>query len=197
MRELWLFVCFSMLFFNTSAREIYTPATSFDGNHIAIKTPLGWGYRTFPGINGLIGVLWLMYSNSISFNNADTVIFIFLQSRGAELLDAPDNVHLFKEKCKKSTFKFASDADARDNKKSIYEKYFSGPCGSTMVVFEEEIGSKRLICALVSAKKEISQSILYVTREVIKTYKQEIKLQIENKKSRRKNKKKHGDSKTS
>jgi hypothetical protein len=178
------------MFFKTVAREIYTPSKNFDGNEIAIKTPEGWGYRTLPSKNGLIGVLWPLNSGTISFNNADTVIFVFLQCSGG-LPDTPTNVNLYEEKCTKSTFKFATEDDHRDSRKSIYEKYFNGPCGSTMVIFEETIYEKyHLICALVSAKKEISQFILHKTKEIVKNYKKEIELAIEYKKAKNMHKKK-------
>jgi hypothetical protein len=194
LRVFWILACFFILVFKTVAREdtssvsksysvIDTPNKSYDGNKIAIKIPGGWGYRTFPGRNGLIGALW---PNGTTYHKAKTVIFIFLQSR---YNGTPANVNLYEEKCTKSKFKFATEKDNKDPRKSVYEKYFTGPCGSTMVLFEEIIGDWHLICVLASSKESISKIALTNAKEVVNHYKKELEQTIEEKKKNNTNSK--------
>jgi hypothetical protein len=145
-------------------------------NELAIKVPgSGWGYRTFHGENGLIAALW---PSETSFNNAKTVIFVFIQNSGAKLPLKPDNINLFTEKCPSAKFTFFSPKHGEDVTKSIAEAYFgSSRCGRTMILFKEEIATYTLIVALVSAAY-IPYKQFAFTKDVVKAYRNEIEQSI-------------------
>ncbi|MDR1375765.1 MAG: hypothetical protein LBJ45_03055 [Holosporaceae bacterium] len=143
-------------------------------NELVIRSPTKWGYRTFRGKNGLIGVLWPF---GTSFNSTNTVIFIFLQSEKDKKSENPDNINLFREKCPRANFKFASPNDMDDQTKSIYEKYFLGRCGRTMVLLEETVQDYTIIVALVSGRY-ISKQELRDAKEVAASYVKEIEKYI-------------------
>jgi hypothetical protein len=161
------------------ADPIDTP-DSDECNKFVINAPLGWGYRTFPGTNGLIGALW---PYKTTFNDAKTTIFIFLQYKKSKLPSIPDNINLYTEKCQKSNFKFvkypAKKKTEKDPTLSLYEQYFDGRCGRTMILFEEVIGDYIVVGALVSSDKFISTEILADTKKVMANYKEEIAKYLE------------------
>jgi hypothetical protein len=128
-------------------------------NDFVINSPNGWGYRTFKGENGLIGVLW---PAETTFNLADTVIFIFLQDENSPLPSVPCNINLFTEKCTKAKFKFAKPND-NNPALSLGEKYFSGKCGRTMVLMKENVKNYNMIFVIVSAK--------YITKQQFADFK--------------------------
>jgi hypothetical protein len=142
-------------------------------NEFVIRSPEGWGYRTFRGKNGLIGVLW---PAGTSFNSADTAIFVFIQNDNEKLPPLPNNINLFTEKCSKANFKFSTKKD-QDKTQSIAEEYFTGRCGRTMVLFKEIIDNYTVIIALVSANY-ISKAQLNSTKEIVSAYKEEIEKYI-------------------
>jgi hypothetical protein len=137
-------------------------------NEFVIKTPKGWGYRTFPGKNGLIGALWPF---GTSFNSTDTAIFVFIQTNNEEFPTVPDNINLFTEKCTQANFKFSSDT--RNETLSLAEKYFSGRCGKTMILFEEHVGNYTVITLVVSAEY-VSREQLADAKKIVAAYKKEI-----------------------
>lgn len=162
-----LFLVLMLSVFDVNCDQIETP--DFDPrNKFAIDVPSGWGYRTFSGENGLVAVLW---PADTSFNRADTVAFVFVQNSDTMLPDIPDNINLFKEKCGKADFKFALTDD--DVTQSLSEKYFTGRCGRTMILFEERIENYTVILAFVSAKN-VSKSQLMDIKTVVASYKKEI-----------------------
>ena len=75
MKNLWL-VFLICLIDIVGCKQIYTPPVD-EQNKFVIDSPLGWGYKTLRGTNGLIGVLW---PRGTSFNDSDTVIFVFVQN---------------------------------------------------------------------------------------------------------------------
>ncbi|MDR2646063.1 MAG: hypothetical protein LBC04_02725 [Holosporaceae bacterium] len=153
--------------FNIYGDPIETP--EFDErNEFVIKTPKGWGYRTFPGKNGLIGALWPF---GTSFNSTDTAIFVFIQTNNEEFPTVPDNINLFTEKCTQANFKFSKDT--HNETLSIAEKYFSGRCGKTMILFEENVGNYTIIIAVVSAEY-VSREQLVDAKKIMVAYKKEI-----------------------
>ncbi|MDR2068128.1 MAG: hypothetical protein LBP41_04035 [Holosporaceae bacterium] len=143
-------------------------------NELVIRSPTQWGYRTFPGKNGLIGVLWPF---GTSYNSTNTAIFVFLQSEKDKKPENPDNINLFREKCPRANFKFASPEDMDDQTKSIYEKYFMGRCGRTMVLMEEVVHDYTVVVTLVSGRY-ISKQELKDAKEVAASYVKEIKKYI-------------------
>lgn len=174
-------VCFFLLLilfgFEVKCDPIYTP--DFDPRNIfAIKSPIGWGYRTFAGENGLIAVLW---PAETSFNRTQTAVFVFIQNADAPLPEVPDNIHLFREKCEKADFKFAKSNN--DVTKSIAENYFEGRCGRTMILLKEQVGNYTIIVSFVSAgyvtKKQLDE-----VKEVVRSYKYEIQKYLEERQTR-------------
>lgn len=171
-----IFAVLSMLFINLQGRCIPIPTPEIEErNEFVIRTPAGWGYRTFPGKNGLIGVLW---PADISFNAAMTAIFVFLQTAGEPIPEPLANINLFHEKCPGADVKFVhlEDENADDKIKdtlSIAETYFSGRCGRTMILFKEVIHQYTLIFALIS-KDYITRKQFADTRSIVQAYKNEI-----------------------
>jgi hypothetical protein len=143
-------------------------------NRFVIKAPDGWGYRTFNGENGLIGVFWPF---GTSFNSSDTAIFVFLQNDDKKLPVKPDNINLFKEKCPDAKFRFSDPKNAGDETLSIAEEYFSGRCGKTMILFKEVINNYTVIILLASAKY-VSQKQLSDAKEIATNYRKEIEKSI-------------------
>ena len=139
-------------------------------NTFVIDPPDGLGYRTFAGKNGLISVLW---PSECSFNSSDTAIFVFIQNNNEPLPDIPDNINLFMEKCPQANFKFASPKDRKDETLSISERYFSGRCGLTMILFKEDIGNLTLVVLLASAKY-VSSSQMADAKAIVAAYTKEI-----------------------
>ncbi|MDR0753659.1 MAG: hypothetical protein LBE95_03265, partial [Holosporaceae bacterium] len=125
-------------------------------------------YRTFPGRNGLIGALWPF---GTSFNSTDTAIFIFIQTNNEEFPIVPDNINLFTEKCTQANFKFSRDT--YNETLSLAEKYFSGRCGKTMILFEEHVGNYTVIISVVSAEY-VSREQLADAKKIMAAYKKEI-----------------------
>jgi hypothetical protein len=151
------------------AAPIVTP--DFDErNEFVIKTPSDWGYRTFNGKNGLIGVLWPV---GTSFNSADTAVFVFLQNDKAKLPATPCNINLYTEKCPKAGFKFSSPKEKNDKTLLIAEQYFSGRCGRTMILFKEVVDNYTVIVALASSKY-VTKKQLADAKEIASAYKKEI-----------------------
>ncbi len=168
-RVVWFFLLLILLGGEVKCDPIETP--DFDENNIfAINSPLGWGYRTFVGKNGLIGVLW---PAGTSFNKTDTAVFVFLQNSNESLPSEPENINLFREKCEKADFKFASENSRNDATKSISEDYFNGRCGRTMILLKEQVRNYTIIVAFVSARY-VTKEQLEDVKSVIKSYKKEI-----------------------
>lgn len=165
-----------LLFFIEIAKciPIETPDIPEECNNFMISCPSGWGYRTFDAENGLIGVFW---PEDTTFNATDTAVFVFLQDNNKKLPEEPENLNLFTEKCTKATFNFSFKDD--DPTESLAEKYFSGRCGRTMIIFKERVKNYHVILALVSAKY-ISKKQLNDVKQIAKNYKQEIKTYLAN-----------------
>lgn len=156
------------------AVPIDTPEVD-ERNEFVIKCPFGWGYRTFKGHNGLIGVLW---PANTSFNLTDTAVFVFLQTAYEDIPDEADNINLFTEKCPLAQFKFAEEGTENDNTLSIEEKYFSGRCGRTMVLFKEVVGPYTLVFAYISANY-VSKKQFFDVKQMVAAYKDEVQKYIE------------------
>ena len=169
MRFLAFFVLMFFAFTETRAVPIETPDTD-ERNNFVVRAPDGWGYRTFKGNNGLIGVFW---PRGTSFNRTDTVVFVFLQNSDEELPKIPDNINLFTEKCTKARFKFATPLSDDNPTKSLGEKYFNGRCGRTMILMKEEVENYRIVMALVSAKPYITKKQLMDLKEISNAYRHE------------------------
>ncbi len=168
-RVVWFFLLLILCWGDVKCDPIETP--DFDERNIfAIKSPLGWGYRTFVGKNGLIGALW---PAGTSFNKTDTAVFVFLQNNNEPLPEVPDNINLFREKCEKADFKFAAPSSENDVTQSIAEHYFSGRCGRTMILLKEQIGNYTVIVAFVSARY-VTKKQLDDVKEIVRSYKREI-----------------------
>lgn len=163
------FTFFLLLGIETFAVPIETPDYD-ERNDFVVRCPPGWGYRTFKGDNGLIGVFW---PKRTSFNLTDTAIFIFLQNNDKERPKKADNIHLFREKCTKAQFKFATERSERNRTKSLGEKYFRGRCGRTMVIIEEVVGPYRIVLLIASAKRYITKRQLLDFKEIARAYKRE------------------------
>lgn len=153
----------------TPAVPIDTPDPD-ERNNFVIRCPDGWGYRTFEGNNGLIGVLW---PKGTSFNLTDTAIFVFLQDNNEPFPEEPDNINLFDEKCPKAKFMFDKTRSDSDLTQSLGERYFSGRCGRTMVIMKERIENYNIIILAVSAKKYITKDQLYDLKEITRAYRRE------------------------
>ncbi len=153
-----------------ACKPIYTP--EFDAkNKFVINAPIGWGYRTFNSDNGLIGVLW---PRGTSFSSTETAVFVFLQDTNIELFKKkPKYSNIFTEKCPKAAFRFAKNEDMNDKTKSIEEKYFSGRCGRTRILFEEKVKNYRLIILLVSGH-DIPAKLFNDVRYTVSAYRKEI-----------------------
>ncbi|MBQ3565538.1 MAG: hypothetical protein IJA14_05315 [Alphaproteobacteria bacterium] len=147
---------------------IYTPEYD-ERNDLVIKAPQGWGYRTFKGENGLIGALW---PKGTSFNSADTAVFVFAQHYDQIMPKIPENAYLFTEKCPLSKFKFADPRDEEDRTLSIEERYFSGRCGKTRVLFEEKVDDIRIIVILVSSY-DVAAELFKDVKYIVSAYKKE------------------------
>lgn len=161
-------------------KTIATP-DNLEHNRFAINVPTGWAYRTFKGNNGLIGVLW---PKNTSFSKCDTAVFIFIQDFDEEFLpEVPENVHLFKEKCSKAEFKFALLEDDQDKTKSIEEKYFSGHCGRTEILFEEKVENFRII-GFFASSFDVSRDLYNDVEAIVSAYKKEVKTWLDNQKTR-------------
>ncbi len=140
-------------------------------SQFVIKAPSGWAYRTFKGNNGLVGVLW---PKGTSFSNCDTAVFVFIQdSNERSLPEIPDNVHIFNEKCPKAEFKFADWKNDLDKTFSIEEKYFSGFCGRTQILFEEKVKNFRIITMLASSFY-VSYDLFEDVKYIVSAYKTEV-----------------------
>lgn len=160
-------------------KTIETP-DNLEHNRFAIDVPTGWAYRTFKGDNGLIGVLW---PKTTSFSKCETAVFVFIQDFDEEFLpEVPENVHLFEEKCSKAEFKFALLEEDQDKTKSIEEKYFSGHCGRTEVLFEEKVENFRIIVFLASSFN-ISKELYKDVENIVAAYKEEVKTWLDNQKT--------------
>ncbi|MDR1235697.1 MAG: hypothetical protein LBJ96_01685 [Holosporaceae bacterium] len=179
------FILFVLWEFSACGVPIETPELD-ERNEFVIKAPEEWGYRTFVGKNGLIGVLW---PRGTSFNSTDTAIFVFLQTEGVKLPKKPDNINLFTEKCQKAKFMFStgdqkkkSDADDDDDDDatlSIAEEYFSGRCGRTEILFKEVIDKYTIVVFLASGKY-ISKKQLADAKKVAANYRKEIEKYVKN-----------------
>lgn len=150
-------------------------------SQFVIKAPSGWAYRTFKGNNGLVGVLW---PNGTSFSDCDTAVFVFIQNFDEPLPKIPDNIQIFREKCQKAKFKFADWDDDQDKTISIEEKYFSGFCGRTQILFEEKVKNFRIVTILASSFY-VSHNLFEDVKYIVSAYKTEIEdsLGIKNKKT--------------
>lgn len=151
-------------------------------SRFVIRAPSGWAYRTFKGNNGLVGVLW---PKGTSFSNCDTAVFVFIQdSNERSLPEIPDNVHIFNEKCPKAEFKFADWKNDQNKTISIEEKYFSGFCGRTQILFEEKVKNFRIITMLASSFY-VSYDLFEDVKYIVSAYKTEVEdsLGIKNNKS--------------
>lgn len=166
------FIIFWLFFIMTprgSCVPIQTPDLE-ERNEFVIRSPDNWGYRTFRGKNGLIGVLW---PGNVSFNMTDTACFVFLQTADQSIPEVPDNVNLFREKCPEADFKFFSEEN--DNPTySLAETYFTGRCGRTTILFKETIRQYTLIFALISGRY-ISKREFADIKNVVKAYRIEVK----------------------
>lgn len=158
-----------MIGFDSVCVPIETPDYP-EKNELVIRAPFGWGYRTFQGKNGLIGVLW---PKGTSFNDCDTAVFVFLQNMEDNLPEEPENGYLFSEKCDKSAFKFVIPEDDEDETMSIGEKYFLGPCGRTEVLFEERIESYRIVIMLASSYY-IPKGLFKDVKYIVSAYRKEL-----------------------
>ena len=165
------------VFVETYSVPIDTPDVD-ERNNLVIRSPDGWGYRTFRGNNGLIGVFW---PKGTSFNKTDTAVFVFLQDSNEQFPEIPDNINLFTEKCTKATFKFAEITADENPTKSLGEKYFNGRCGHTMILSEEKIDNYRIVIALVSAKPYVTKTQLRDLKEISNAYRRETEEYITNK----------------
>lgn len=167
------FVTFLVLMFftfaETPAVPIDTPDTD-ERNDFIIRCPDGWGYRTFKGENGLIGVFW---PKGTSFNLTDTAIFVFLQDKSKPLPKIADNINLFMEKCTKAQFKCLPSEDQNNPTKSLGERYFRGRCGRTMVIIEESVENYNIVILIASAKAYITKKQLSDLKEIANAYKRE------------------------
>ena len=180
-----LYYLFAFLFFcGSHCVPIETPDQP-ERNNLVINAPGGWAYRTFKGNNGLIGVLW---PKGTSFNDCDTAVFVFIQHIDEPFLpEVPENSHIFKEKCPKAEFNFTHLEDDQDATMSIEEKYFTGLCGRTEVLFEEKIQNIRVITVLASSFY-VSQDLFKDVRYIVSAYRKEIEKNLKNqKKSKAKN----------
>lgn len=169
MSFLGFLIVFFLLFAETFGVPIETPDYD-ERNDFVVRCPAGWGYRTFTGDNGLIGVFW---PKKTSFNLTDTAIFVFLQNNDKPIPKKADNIHLFREKCTKARFKFATERSERNRTKSLGEKYFRGRCGRTMVIIEEVVGPYRVVLLIASAKRYITKKQLLDFKEIARAYKRE------------------------
>lgn len=186
-----LLYCFLALlfFFGADCIPIETPEQP-ERSRFVIRAPSGWAYRTFKGNNGLIGVLW---PKGTSFNNCDTAVFVFIQDFNEPFLpEVPENGHLFQEKCPKSEFKFADAEDDQNQTLSIEEKYFTGLCGRTEVMFEEKVKNFRIITVLASSFY-VSDDLFDDVKYIVSAYKAEIEDSLGIRK-RKKSSKKRGNS---
>jgi len=174
-----LYYLFSLLFFfGSSCVPIETPDQP-ERNKFVINAPDGWAYRTFKGNNGLIGVLW---PKGTSFNDCDTAVFVFIQHIDEPFLpEVPENSHLFKEKCPKAEFNFTHLEDDQDATMSIEEKYFTGLCGRTEVLFEEKIQNIRTVTVLASSFY-VSQNLFEDVKYIVSAYRKEIEKELKNQK---------------
>lgn len=152
-----------------NSEPIKTPIEE-DRNIFVIKSPMGLGYRTLNGENGLIGVFW---PSETTFKDTQKAVFVFLQNDKKKLPKTPDNLNLFTEKCQKSMFKF-SKKNENDPTLSIEERYFNGTCGRTMVLFHKKIEHYNVVLACVSSK-HISREELTNAKIILKRYNAEIK----------------------
>jgi len=183
-----LFVTSVLLSFGVYGDPIETPDEE-ERNEFCIRSPDGWGYRTFEGNNGLIGTLWPAEK---TFNSTDTAVFVFLQNDNEEFPEAPHNINIFMEKCPQASFHFFKkesdkEEEGEDDKKenhenddtlSIAEEYFSGRCGRTMILFKEKVEYYTVIIALVSAKY-VSKSQLADVKLAARAYRREIEKYLE------------------
>lgn len=171
-----IFAIVSLLFVNLSGHCMPIPTPEVEErNEFVIRAPSGWGYRTFPGKNGLIGVLW---PSNVSFNMAMTAIFVFLQTADEPIPEPLANINLFREKCPGADVKFFRPNDEQETEKnkdtkSIAETYFTGRCGRTMILFREVINQYTLIFALIS-KDYITRKQFADTKQIVQAYKHEI-----------------------
>lgn len=169
-----IFIAIVLLLANLSTFCIPIPTPDFaELNKFVIKAPSGWGYRTFKGENGLIGVLW---PSNVSFNGAMTVLFVFLQTAGQPIPDPLDNINLFQEKCPKANVQFVRPEDIPKKKRntlSISDQYFQGRCGRTTVLFREVINQYTLVFALV-AKDYVTKAQFADVEEIVKSYRNEV-----------------------
>ena len=178
-----LYLVFTVLFCWTLIGDpIETPDIP-ERNKFVIRVPTGWGYRTFKGDNGLIGVLW---PRGTSFNKCDTAIFVFIQDFNSELPDIPANAHLYSEKCNKSQFKFSNPETDSDKTVSIEEKYFAGPCGKTEIIFEERVENYRIVTLLASARY-VSHETFDDAKFVAQAYRIEVEKSLAEEAQRRQN----------
>lgn len=162
------FVLFSFVGIR-AAIPIDTP--DFDErNDFVIRYPQGWGYRTFKGQNGLIGVMW---PSDVNFHSTELAVFIFLQDDSRPIPKIPCNINLFTEKCNKAKFMFATKSNAHDPTFSLGEKYFQGRCGKTMVILKESVPPYNIIILIASAKY-ITKKQLSDLKIVAKNYRKEI-----------------------
>jgi hypothetical protein len=165
--------------FQIFAVPIKTPHLE-ESNKFMINSPGGWGYRTFRGDNGLIGTLW---PAGTSFNATDTVVFVFLQNNSKKLPKIPDNIDIFKEKCRQASFNFFQRQKKSNNATlSLSEKYFSGRCGRTMILFKEVIENYTVVIALISGGYVTKKQVTDV-KEVASAYKKEIEKYINDSRS--------------
>lgn len=160
-----------------NAIPIETPDIE-ERHNFVIKCPKGWGYRTFKGNNGLIGVMWPV---GTTFYSTDTAVFVFLQDNSKKLPKVPCNINLFTEKCTKAKFKFLDKKSLNDKTLSLGEQYFNGRCGRTMVVIKESIEPYSIII-MIAAAKYITKKQLTDLKEIAASYKIEIQSYIERKK---------------
>lgn len=163
-----LYIIF-FVFVGTFGIPIETPDTD-ERNDFVIRCPYGWGYRTFKGENGLIGVFW---PKGTSFNLTDTAIFVFLRDKSKHHPTKLDNIHLFEEKCTKARFKIPKEVEDRNPTKSLGEKYFRGRCGRTMIIIEESIGNYNVVLLLASAKRYITKKQLADFKDIAIAYRRE------------------------
>ena len=169
MKFLAFLVLILFAFAETPAVPIDTPDTD-ERNDFVIRCPDGWGYRTFKGENGLIGVFW---PKGTSFNLTDTAIFVFLQDKSKTLPKIADNINLFTEKCTKARFKFIPLEAENNPTKSLGERYFRGRCGRTMVIIEESVEAYNIVILIASAKAYRTKKQLSDLKEIANAYKRE------------------------
>lgn len=160
------------------AKPIATP--EFDQRHnFVVKCPKGWGYRTFRGNNGLIGVFW---PTGTSFYSTDMAAFVFLQDNTKKLPEKPCNINLFEEKCPKAKFKFLPKNQTSNKTLSLGEQYFNGRCGKTMVIIKVSVAPYSIIIMLASSGY-ITKKRLADLKEIAERYKAEILDYIERRKN--------------